>query len=91
MNEFLLKIIRNPILIIAKKEVMDNIRNKWVIIITIIFTALATAGGAEMVSIITGSSNTLSILLCWQTLNIKTSPSFHSHTNTHYLSLRHSV
>lgn len=30
----------NSIISIAKKEVMDNIRNKWVIIITIIFTAL---------------------------------------------------
>jgi len=31
----------NPIISIAKKEIMDNIRNKWVIIITIIFAALA--------------------------------------------------
>ena len=31
----------NPIISIAKKEVMDNIRNKWVIIITIVFAALA--------------------------------------------------
>lgn len=30
----------NPIFIVAKKEFIDNVRNKWVIIITIIFTAL---------------------------------------------------
>jgi Cu-processing system permease protein len=33
-------VMRNPVSIIAKKEIMDNIRNKWIIIITIIFTAL---------------------------------------------------
>jgi len=29
-----------PIYIVAKKEIMDNIRNKWIIILTIIFAAL---------------------------------------------------
>jgi len=32
--------ISNPIFYIAKKEIMDNIRNKWIIAITIIFTSL---------------------------------------------------
>ena len=32
--------IHNPILSIAKKEIMDNIRNKWIILITILFVAL---------------------------------------------------
>ena len=39
----------SPSLIIAKKEIMDNIRNKWIIIITIIFvllTILASYGGS---------------------------------------------
>ena len=31
----------NPIFYIAKKEILDNIRNKWVIILTIIFAVLA--------------------------------------------------
>lgn len=31
---------KNPVLTIAKKEVMDNIRNKWIILITIIFVSL---------------------------------------------------
>ena len=31
----------NSIFYIAKKEILDNIRNKWVIILTIIFAALA--------------------------------------------------
>ncbi|MFO8077898.1 MAG: ABC transporter permease subunit [Thermoplasmatota archaeon] len=30
----------HPVLIIAKKEIMDNIRNKWIIIMTLIFAAL---------------------------------------------------
>ena len=34
------KIDLKSIYILAKKELMDNIRNKWVIILTIIFTAL---------------------------------------------------
>lgn len=41
--------ILHPILSIAKKEIMDNIRNKWIIIITIIFailTLLASYGGS---------------------------------------------
>lgn len=33
--------MQNIILSIAKKEVMDNIRNKWIIIITILFASLA--------------------------------------------------
>jgi Cu-processing system permease protein len=32
--------ILNPSLIIAKKEIMDNIRNKWIIILSIIFALL---------------------------------------------------
>ena len=32
--------ISNPIISIAKKEFMDNIRNKWIIVITIIFASL---------------------------------------------------
>lgn len=31
---------KNPILLIAKKEIMDNIRNFWVIIVTLIFILL---------------------------------------------------
>lgn len=31
---------KNPILLIAKKEIMDNIRNFWVIIVTVIFILL---------------------------------------------------
>ena len=30
----------NPVMIIAKKEVMDNIRNKWIIVLSIIFALL---------------------------------------------------
>lgn len=30
----------NPVLSIAKKEVMDNIRNKWIILITVLFASL---------------------------------------------------
>jgi Cu-processing system permease protein len=41
MNESIEYILKNPITIIAKKEIMDNIRNKWVIIISILFAALA--------------------------------------------------
>ena len=33
--------MRNPILIIAKKEILDNIRNKWVIIISVLFAFFA--------------------------------------------------
>ena len=33
--------ITNPIFNIAKKEIMDNIRNKWIILISIIFASLA--------------------------------------------------
>lgn len=33
-------ILDHPILIIAKKEIMDNIRNKWIIIMTAIFAVL---------------------------------------------------
>ena len=32
--------ISSPILNIAKKEILDNVRNKWVIILTIIFASL---------------------------------------------------
>ena len=30
----------NVILIIAKKEVMDNIRNKWIIVVSVMFALL---------------------------------------------------
>ena len=30
----------NPIFIVAKKEIMDNIRNKWIILVTVLFAAL---------------------------------------------------
>jgi len=30
----------NPIFIVAKKEIMDNIRNKWIILISILFASL---------------------------------------------------
>ena len=33
--------ILNSIFIIAKKEILDNVRNKWIIILTIIFASLA--------------------------------------------------
>lgn len=44
-----MNILKTPIYIIAKKEVMDNIRNKWIIVISILFTALvllASFGGS---------------------------------------------
>jgi Cu-processing system permease protein len=41
MNKNLGILFDNPVFSIAKKEVMDNIRNKWVVIITIVFTSLA--------------------------------------------------
>lgn len=34
------KLVKNPISVIAKKEIMDNVRNLWIIIMTIIFAAL---------------------------------------------------
>jgi len=49
MNELIKNILKNPVFIIAKKEVMDTIRNKWIIlIITIItlLTLLASYGGS---------------------------------------------
>lgn len=44
-----MNILKTPIYIIAKKELMDNIRNKWIIVISILFTALvllASFGGS---------------------------------------------
>ena len=31
----------NPIFIVAKKEIMDNIRNKWIILVSVLFALLA--------------------------------------------------
>ena len=31
----------NPIVIVAKKEIMDNIRNKWIILVSVLFALLA--------------------------------------------------
>ena len=33
--------ILNSIFSIAKKEILDNVRNKWIIVLTIIFASLA--------------------------------------------------
>jgi ABC-type transport system involved in multi-copper enzyme maturation permease subunit len=44
-----MNILKTPIYIIAKKELMDNIRNKWIIVISALFTALvllASFGGS---------------------------------------------
>ena len=36
----LLSFLQHPILLVAKKEIMDNIRNKWILLMTGIFAAL---------------------------------------------------
>jgi len=49
MNGAIDKILKNPILLIAKKETMDTIRNKWIIVMIAIitfFTILASYGGS---------------------------------------------
>jgi Cu-processing system permease protein len=46
MNNILEKILKNPISIIAKKEIMDNVRNLWIIIMTVIFAVLTIAMSA---------------------------------------------
>ena len=40
MNEAIEKILKNPIFIIAKKEIMDNVRNYWIIFVIILFSLL---------------------------------------------------
>ena len=39
-------ILSHPLFLIAKKEIMDNVRNRWVIIVTIIFAILTIAMSA---------------------------------------------
>ena len=46
MVEFIESIMKNPMVIIAKKEIMDNVRNLWIIIMTIIFAILTVAMSA---------------------------------------------
>ena len=46
MSDILDKIMKNPISIIAKKEIMDNVRSLWIIILTIIFASLTIAMSA---------------------------------------------
>ena len=46
MNEIIEKLMKNPMAIIAKKEIMDNVRNLWIIIMTIIFAILTIAMSA---------------------------------------------
>lgn len=46
MNELIKNILKNPVFIIAKKEVMDTVRNLWIIFMTIIFAALTVAMSA---------------------------------------------
>ena len=46
MVEFLDSIMKNPMVVIAKKEIMDNVRNLWIIIMTIIFAVLTIAMSA---------------------------------------------
>jgi len=40
MSEIFNLILKNPIIIIAKKEIMDNIRNKWILFMTALFASL---------------------------------------------------
>ena len=61
------------IFIISKKELMDNIRNKWIIILTIIFTSLTlvvsyfgsiyTNGWQDLGTTIQGMSNLVTLLI----------------------------
>ncbi|MBN2603449.1 MAG: ABC transporter permease [Candidatus Thermoplasmatota archaeon] len=46
MNTTFEKILKNPVSIIARKEIMDNVRNFWIILITIIFAILTVAMSA---------------------------------------------
>jgi Cu-processing system permease protein len=46
MAEILDNILKNPMAVIAKKEIMDNVRNLWIIIMTIIFAVLTIAMSA---------------------------------------------
>jgi len=46
MSESSNSFMKNPMLVIAKKEVMDNVRNLWIIIMTLIFTILTIAMSA---------------------------------------------
>ncbi len=46
MSEIIDKILKNPISVIAKKEIMDNVRNLWIIVMTIIFAILTIAMSA---------------------------------------------
>lgn len=46
MVDIIEKILKNPVSVIAKKEIMDNVRNLWIIIMTIIFAALTIAMSA---------------------------------------------
>jgi Cu-processing system permease protein len=39
-------ILNHPLFLIAKKEIMDNVRNRWIIIVTIIFAILTIAMSA---------------------------------------------
>ena len=63
----------NSIFTISKKELMDNIRNKWIIILTIIFTSLTlvvsyfgsiyTNGWQNLGTTIQGMSNLVTLLI----------------------------
>jgi len=46
MNKIIEKLMKKPIAIIAKKEIMDNVRNLWIIIMTVIFAILTIAMSA---------------------------------------------
>jgi len=46
MTGIIEKLFKNPISVIAKKEIMDNVRNLWIIIMTIIFAILTIAMSA---------------------------------------------
>lgn len=46
MVEIIDNLLNHPISVIAKKEIMDNVRNLWIIIMTIIFAALTIAMSA---------------------------------------------
>jgi Cu-processing system permease protein len=46
MTDILERILTNPIAVIAKKEIMDNVRNLWIIVMTIIFAVLTIAMSA---------------------------------------------
>jgi len=66
-------ILLNSIFTISKKELMDNIRNKWIIILTIIFTSLTlvvsyfgsifTNGWQDLGTTITGMMSLVQLLI----------------------------